>query len=100
MQDHASPILWQRTFNMVQHLANRADAVDRQYFPALFSAGAQDALEHPLLGRETAIEAGTGIEADLADIACIREVALENRQLILAFGDKLRMEPQCNANMR
>ena len=93
MQDNASPLLRQGAFNMVQDLANRPDAMDGQYLATLFSTGAQDAPEHPLLGRKTAVKTRASVEADLANITCVSQVTLENRQLILAFGDKLRVKP-------
>jgi hypothetical protein len=99
VQDDATTVLRQRTFDMVEHFARRADAVNGQYFSALFCASAQDAFKHSLLCREAAVEVGAGIQTDLADIARIREVAFEDGQFVLALGDELWVKAKCDTNM-
>jgi len=99
VQHDATSIGGQGAFDMAEYLGGRAHAMDGQDFPALLGARAQDALEHAFLRGEARIEAWTSVEPDLADIAGIGQVALEDRELRFALGDELRMQAEGDSDV-
>jgi hypothetical protein len=63
--------------------------MDGNYLPALLGAGPKDVLEHALLRCKAPIEASASIEPNLADIAGVAKVSLEQCEFPLALGNEL-----------
>ncbi len=91
MKDGPTTIWGEAFLKVRQHLRYRSHTVDREDFAALFSAGVQDSLEHPLLCGEALVVPRPCIETYLPDVTRLFEKLLEQCQFCLPFGDQLRM---------
>ena len=68
--------------------------MDRHDSPSRISTLVQHVLKHHNLALPVTAELGAAIKTDLADVARLRQKAVEKRQLILPLVRKLRVQTE------
>jgi len=94
VQDHAPAVWGKMSFDQIQNSFAGADGVHREDLGSGACARLQDLFEDPLLKIERTVIAWPGVEADFADIACLRQVFLPESYLGRMVGYQLRVQTQ------
>jgi hypothetical protein len=94
VKHNSAAFLREVLFKHVENCRRAPHAVHRENLVSGFRASFENAAEHVLLRIHGFVKARTGVEADFADIACLRQKALPQWQLRGALCHELRMQAE------